>query len=698
MKKIKLPLEMAGGVQVRTIDELKENWDLEKVLNHYLNGKLQTWLSDRYYTELADEVAALNGINDNTELQHKLCGIFGIEIKENLVDVEAVAERNRKLEILRHYTADDAVLKNVDKVAFNQEELADLLDEDESVIYLCDNKFSIPLSLKGKKYIGLGDVEIQINSKEYVDFTKLEIELVNVHFNKEYDELINSNVILYKKGEELEAAEKYVEALDMYKKAGEMGNADGLFRAGKFYHEGRSGVDVNYELAKKYYEQSVNLNNGKAMNNLANMYLDGEGVTKDISKALELYEKAAMIGNAVACNNLGNLYRDGKNVEQDYLKAKEWYEKAANLKNANAMGEIGNLYFYGQGVSQNYEEALKWYKKGAEKGAAWVIGNVGHMYQFGCGVTQDYNEAMKWYKKAAEKGNDFSMNRIGDLYYNGNGVDKNYEEAFKWYEKAENDAYANYNLGWLYEFGQGTDKNINKALIYYKKAAEIGHYDETYRYDSAFRYANILFKNNREKEALEFLANSYDEQKKEKFLRQAGDKIDSLSFPYTSFYLYLSFTGYSGGNENDVYQELKGDIQTNLNEFCESIDKNVNESTNKFLDDVVEVTNVILMAKSISGYKTSQDFNNIQSLINNEISNIVRQLYIPSAANIADNYVIKKEDPPVNTGSWLYPRYLFFVEYRGEDIVKSAENDFKQKAEELVEKVKAMLRNELELH
>ena len=770
MKKIKLPLEMAGGVQVRTIDELKENWDLEKVLNYYLNGKLQTWLADRYYTELADEVAALSGTTDNTELQHNLCNIFGIEIKEDLVDVEAVAKRNRKLEILRHYTADDAVLKNVDKVAFNQEELADLLDEDESVIYLCDNKFSIPLSLKGKKYIGLGDVEIQINSKEYVDFTKLEIELVNVHFNKEYDELINSNVILYKKGEELEAAEKYVEALDMYKKAGEMGNADGLFRAGKFYHEGRSGVEINYELARKYYDRAVELGNNKAANNIGCMYLGGLGVNKDNVKAIEWYEKAANLGNVVAMTNLGmmyregegvaqdylkskqwyekaadlgnayamdtlgDFYRDGLGVEQNYLKAKEWYEKAVDLDNADAMGHIGNLYYNGQGVQQNYDEALKWFRKGAEKGEAWVIANVGHMYQYGCGVTQDYVEAMKCYQKAAEKGNAFSirrigdlfcygqgveknygealknykqaaelgdtyaMNSIGDLYYNGNGVDKNYEEALKWYKKAENNADANYNLGWLYEFGQGTDKNINQALAYYKKAAENGHYNQNYRYDSAFRYANILFKNNREKEALEFLANNYDKQKKEKFLKQAGDKIDSLSFPYTSFYMYLSFTGYSGANENDVYQELKGDIQTNLNEFCERIDKNVNESTNKFLDDVVEVTNIILMAKSISGYKTSQDFNNIQSLINNEISNIVRQLYIPSAANIADNYVIKKEDPPVNTGSWLYPRYLFFVEYRGEDIVKNTENGFKQKAAELVEKVKTILHNELNLH
>ncbi len=238
MKKIKLPLEMANGVLVRTLDELKENWDLEKVLNYYLNGKLQTWLTDRYYTELAEEVSALNGINDNTELQKKLCNIFGIEAEDDLVDMEAVAERSRRLEILRQYTADDAVLKNVDTVAFNQEELADLLDEDEPVIYLCDNKFSVPLSVTGKKYIGLGDVEIQVNSKDFVDFTKLGIELVNVHFNKEYEELVNSNVVLYKKGEELEAAEKYAEALEIYKKAGAMGNSDGCLGLESFIMKG----------------------------------------------------------------------------------------------------------------------------------------------------------------------------------------------------------------------------------------------------------------------------------------------------------------------------------------------------------------------------------------------------------------------------------------------------------------------------
>lgn len=764
MKKIKLPLEMANGVLVRTLEELKENWDLEQVLNYYLNGKLEMWLADRYYTDLAEEVSALSVITDNKELQKKLCEIFGVKVENNFVDMEVVEERNRRLGILRQYTADDAVLKNVDKVAFNQEEMADLLDEDEPVIYLCDNKFSVPLSVKGKKYIGLGDVEIQVNSKDFVDFTKLGIELVNVNFNKEYEELVNSNVVLYKKGEELEAAEKYAEALEIYKKAGAMGNSEGFFKAGKFYQEGRNGVEINYELAQQYYEKAVSLNNPKAMNNLANMYANGEGGLKDISKAMELYKDAADLGSSAAMYNLAYRYHYGNEVEQNYSEAIKWYQKAAEKGNAEAMGNIGNLYLNGEGVNQNYEEALKWFRKGAEKGAAWIIGNVGHMYHYGNGVKQDYVEAMKWYQKAAEDGNAFSMNRIGDLYYygngvkqdyieamkwyrkaadynfteainniawlytygqgvekdykealewynkgaklgnlfsckriadfyyNGTGVEKNYEEALKWYEKAKEKAC--YDIGWMYEFGQGTDKNVDTALSYYKKAVENGHYNEDYKWDSAFRYANILFKNNRENDALEFLANTYNDQKKQTFLKKIDDRINELSFPYTSF--WISTTGWvNGSSERDAFNELVKEVQNNLNDFLKDAEKKINESTNEFLSKVADLSNHILMGKSICGQTVSQNFKNIQNMIKNDIQVIDHDIKIPGASTIAGYYELRTTDEHINTGSWLNPSYMYITDYKGPDIAENARKEFSQRTNELVDKVKNILHNEI---
>ena len=384
MKKIKLPLEMANGVLVRTLDELKENWDLEKVINYYLNGKLQTWLTDRYYTELADKVSALSDISDNKELQKKLCDIFGMKFKADteFVDVAAVAEQNRKVDILRKYTADDKLLKSIDNIAFNQEELAYLLDKEMETIYLCENKFYIPLTVLNKKYVGIGsNVEAIIDRKEYVNFDKLKISFENIQFNQAYKNILFSSSALYKYGEDMEKLGKYAEAFEFYKKAGELGNSDGLFRAGKFYQEGRNGVEVNYELARKYYEQAVSLNNPKAMNNLANMYVNGEGVAKDIHKAIELYKKAADLGNVIAMNNLAD------------------------------------KYYYGNYIAEDNAEAMNWYKKAAEQSNAYAYNTIGVMYHNGKGVTKDYAEAMKWYRKAADLGNDWSMNNIGKLYF-----------------------------------------------------------------------------------------------------------------------------------------------------------------------------------------------------------------------------------------------------------------------------------------
>ena len=532
MKKIKLPLEMANGVLVRTLDELKENWDLEKVLNYYLNGKLQTWLTDRYYTELSDEVAALNGITDNTELQQKLCGIFGIEIKENLVDVEAVAERNRRLEILRQYTADDAVFKNVDKVAFNQEELAELLDEGESVIYLCNNKFSIPLSLHNKKYIGIGRAEIQINSEELVDFNKIGIQLINVYFNEEYEKIMNSNATLYKKAEELELDEKYNEALMAYKKAAQLGDDKSLYKLADFYRFGKPGIQKNMNIAIGYYKQILALGDNDIINNIAEIYQNEDY----IDEAIEWYKKSADFGNIEAMNALGALYFD----EEDYDESLKWYKNSAALGSVKAINEISNIYFemmdnekgfkwldkaikLNDGTAmntmgnicydeENYEEAFDWYLKAANLKVPEAMNSIADMYFHGIGIKQNDEECVKWLKEAvkyknsdsawklglfykagnivvekncekafelfefsAKDNNPIGMRFLADMYLEGNSVNKNVEKAMEWYKKSAdlNDSKSMYSIGNMYYYGIGIGKDYNVAMKWYKRAANL---------------------------------------------------------------------------------------------------------------------------------------------------------------------------------------------------------------------------------
>ena len=168
-KKVKFPLDMGNEVYVRTLEELKENYDTEKVTEYFLDGRLLTWLNDRYYEEEAAAVGELAELGDKENLAAKLGKIFGIEIQDD-VDVENLEIRREKLDKLRLITADDNVLDNVDSVAFSQDELCDLLDNSTEVIYLCGEKFRIPLGVKNIRYIGVNKPVIDFGSKTESDF------------------------------------------------------------------------------------------------------------------------------------------------------------------------------------------------------------------------------------------------------------------------------------------------------------------------------------------------------------------------------------------------------------------------------------------------------------------------------------------------------------------------------------------------
>ncbi|MDE7304147.1 MAG: hypothetical protein K2N60_12605 [Oscillospiraceae bacterium] len=181
-KKVKFPLDMGNEVYVRTLEELKENYNSEKVTEYFLDGRLLTWLNDRYFDDEAEQVQELMEQEDKNNIAAKLGKIFGIEIQD-YVDVENLEIRREKLEKLRQITADDEVLKNADSVAFSQEELGDLLDNEVEVIYLCGEKFRIPLSVKNVRYIGVNKPVISISGKGEVDLEASGISIVECEFS-----------------------------------------------------------------------------------------------------------------------------------------------------------------------------------------------------------------------------------------------------------------------------------------------------------------------------------------------------------------------------------------------------------------------------------------------------------------------------------------------------------------------------------
>ena len=152
---VKFPLEMKNGVMVRNIDELKENFDIEKVVGYFIDGKLLTWLEARYYEEETEAVSVLE--KTDSDLAKKLCEIFGVEYVPDVINTEEIEKRNEKIALLKQYTQDREILNMVDAVAFNQEELAELYDKGLTKIYLCAGKFKIPKSKQNLEYHEIAD-------------------------------------------------------------------------------------------------------------------------------------------------------------------------------------------------------------------------------------------------------------------------------------------------------------------------------------------------------------------------------------------------------------------------------------------------------------------------------------------------------------------------------------------------------------
>jgi uncharacterized protein len=101
--------------------------------------------------------------------------------------------------------------------------------------------------------------------------------------------------------------------------------------------------------------------NAKAQHNLGAMYLNGQGVKKDVEKALRWFTKAAEQGLVVAQHNLGTLFLQGADpLPPDHIEAAHWFTKAAMQGDPRSQYSLGALYFEGVGVEKNLEKAYIW--------------------------------------------------------------------------------------------------------------------------------------------------------------------------------------------------------------------------------------------------------------------------------------------------------------------------------------------------
>ena len=163
-------------------------------------------------------------------------------------------------------------------------------------------------------------------------------------------------------------------------------------------------------------------------------------------------------------NQIGDLYYNGNGVDENYTEAVKWYRKGAEAGDNDAIANVGYMYCYGKGVEQNYEEAMKWSKKAADGGNAWAMNQIGDLYYNGNGVTKNYEEAVSWYKKASEQNRGYAFYMLGWCYEFGQGVSKDYSAALDNYKKAVENGYYSSSYKW--------DPTYRAARLMYKEFNE----------------------------------------------------------------------------------------------------------------------------------------------------------------------------------------------------------------------------------
>ena len=112
------------------------------------------------------------------------------------------------------------------------------------------------------------------------------------------------------------------------------GSGEECFKKGfEAYKAGKKKEAYKYGV-----EACEKFNYGKGCFGLGYLYEHGDGVPKDMNKALQYYKKAAPgeeklcgSGDGQACYELGYMYEHGYGVSKDTNKAKELYNKACKL-------------------------------------------------------------------------------------------------------------------------------------------------------------------------------------------------------------------------------------------------------------------------------------------------------------------------------------------------------------------------------
>lgn len=346
-RKIKFPLIMKDGIEVRNIEGLRENFDLEKIINYYVEGKLQRWLQDRNYDNELTQILDLDEKSIN--LNQELCSIFDVTYEECAMDmdIEKIIETNNKINKLNQYTDDKCWIEKIDHIMFDQDDLdnrlilinqynnlslegktkigifekhhSKLFKDSRYRMYLCGDKFNVSDKCENVEYIGVNNPDVNISSSDEVfDADERNILFSNVRISS------NKNITL------------------KLKNIGESSIDESKVNI-------KNKIDVKYNktIVRAGCVGSLIVLDEDGKIHLLGNFINGENrIPKNLPKIVDI---DAALATVIALDENGKVHQWGKSaffksVPDDLPEIKQ---VIVNEDMAIALGENGKIYYWG---------------------------------------------------------------------------------------------------------------------------------------------------------------------------------------------------------------------------------------------------------------------------------------------------------------------------------------------------------------
>ena len=251
-------------------------------------------------------------------------------------------------------------------------------------------------------------------------------------FLKEQDSDSNlDGSILYKIGKiyyEGKGCEKDDEkAYEYFMKAADCKNKNAYYALGKTCSDKTS---THYDIIRaeqyylkayeEYYDSETEESHAPSYlkNSMADLYANQEHEIYDINKAISLYKDCAENDNSpFSMFKLGSIYLNGNGVYKDITLGLHYLNDAADCGNKFAKVTLADFYADATHNHYNIAKAISLYKDCIKNDAdSYSISKLGSIYLFGNGVPKDEALGLKYLNDAAAQGNEYAQKTI--YFYN----------------------------------------------------------------------------------------------------------------------------------------------------------------------------------------------------------------------------------------------------------------------------------------